>query len=71
MLFRSFAGAWTWYATEYDPDQRLFFGRVDGFESELGYFGLAELEDARGPQGLRVERDLYFRPTRLSEIPRA
>ena len=22
--------SWTWYATEYDPDEGLFFGFVDG-----------------------------------------
>ena len=40
---------WTWYATEYDPEERIFFGRVDGFESELGNFSLDELESVDGP----------------------
>ena len=31
---------------------------VDGFEKELGYFSLRELESARGPLGLPIERDL-------------
>ncbi|MGO8672414.1 MAG: DUF2958 domain-containing protein [Capsulimonadaceae bacterium] len=31
---------WTWYATEYDPEERVFFGLVVGFEAELGYFSL-------------------------------
>ncbi len=59
---------WTWYATEYDPESRLFFGLVDGFERELGYFSLDELEQLRGPLGLPVERDLYWKPTPLSEL---
>ena len=59
-------GAWTWYATEFDGAD-TFFGYVYGFEGELGYFSLAELESVRGPAGLRIERDLHWRPRRLSE----
>ena len=33
---------WTWYATEFDGKD-TFFGLVDGFEMELGYFSLSEL----------------------------
>jgi hypothetical protein len=58
---------WTWYATEFDGTD-TFFGLVDGQEQELGYFSLSELEDARGPLGLPVERDLHFNPTPLSEV---
>lgn len=50
---------WTWYATEFDGDD-MFFGLVDGFEKELGYFSLRELESVRGPYGVAIERDLYF-----------
>ena len=60
--------SWTWYVTEYDPKERLCFGLVDGLERELGYFSLTEIENARGPCGLRVERDLYFSPKPLSEL---
>lgn len=59
--------SWTWYVTEYDPAEGRFFGRVDGFESELGYFLLEELETARGPLGLPIERDVWFSPRPLSE----
>ena len=51
---------WTWYATEYDPVDKVFFGLVEGFERELGYFSLDELESINGPFGLKIERDLYF-----------
>lgn len=61
-------GNWTWYATEYDPQDRIFFGYVVGFEGELGNFSLDELEGIRGPAGLRIERDLYFKPCKLSEV---
>lgn len=50
---------WTWYATEFDGED-LFFGLVDGFEKEIGYFSLNELESVHGPYGVGIERDLYF-----------
>ncbi len=59
--------SWTWYASEFDGED-LFFGLVEGFETEWGYFSLKELEAARGPGGLQIERDLYFEPTPASEI---
>jgi hypothetical protein len=45
-----------------------FFGLVDGFEQELGYFSLKELEDTRGPLGLLIERDMHFKPQPLSVV---
>lgn len=59
---------WTWYAIEYDPEEKLFYGLVSGFVKEFGYFSLAELEEIRGPLGLRVERDRYWQPTPVSKI---
>ncbi len=59
--------SWTWYAIEFDG-QDQFFGLVDGDEKELGYFSLTELMANRGKLGLPVERDLYFKPCRLSEV---
>ena len=65
-FFTPWAG-WTWYAIEFDGED-LFFGLVDGFEKELGYFSLAELRSIRGPGGLRIERDEHFEPIRLNEL---
>ena len=61
---------WTWLATEGSPegDDFIFFGLVIGLEKELGYFSLSELEEARGPLGLPIERDLYWTPKTLEEI---
>jgi len=59
--------SWTWYATEFDGEDR-FFGLVDGQEKELGYFSLKELESVRGPLGLPIERDLHWQPKTLAEI---
>jgi hypothetical protein len=59
---------WTWYATEFDGKD-LFFGLVEGFETEWGYFSLSELESVRGPGGVpAIERDLYFDPTPMSQL---
>ena len=58
---------WTWWASEYDPAERRCFGVVEGHERELGYFSLDELEAHRGPGGLRVERDLHWKPAPLKD----
>ena len=58
---------WTWYATEFDGED-LFFGLVDGFEKELGYFRLSELQSVKGALGLPIERDMYFKPKTLKEL---
>jgi len=68
--------SWTWWAIESEPikDENgnevdfHFFGLVDGYFKELGYFAISELESARGPLGLPIERDMYFKPRPLEEI---
>lgn len=60
---------WTWYASEFDPDNKLFFGLVDGYETELGYFSLAELQAiGNDRRSLPIERDLYYEPQTLQEL---
>ena len=59
---------WTWYATEFDPEEKIFFGLVEGLDTEFGYFSLAELESVKGPFGLSIERDVFFTPKKISEI---
>lgn len=76
-----FAGGLTWLASEYDPQQGLFFGLVVNHAapefSELGYFSAAELCSRQVPTAERlpggrfklhpvVERDLHFQPTTLA-----
>ena len=58
---------WRWYATEYDPKQKLFFGYVSGLKNEAGYFSLQELESVKKP--LPIERDLYFDNKKVRDIP--
>ena len=65
------AGRGTWYATEYDPTDRTFFGYVSIFGDhcdEWGRFSLAELENIKLPWGLGIERDLYFGEKPISNI---
>ena len=62
---------WTWYVIEFSKENSTTcFGYVQGFERELGYFDLGELESLHGSLGLPVERDLSFKPTLLSKIKR-
>jgi len=76
---------WTWFVTEgsegldvpvvgtvkqFRPDVR-FFGFVLGLENEWGYFMLSELTAYRSSRfGLGIERDMYFKPGRFSEVMR-
>lgn len=63
---------WTWWAVSASVDEERddvqFFGLVEGFCKELGYFWLSELEKVRGQLGLPVERDLYWDPVPLSTL---
>ena len=64
-------GAGTWYATEYEPEQKMFFGYVSIFgdyNDEWGYFSLAELESFVGKFGLGIERDLHCEIEPISEF---
>jgi len=61
-------GNWTWYITEYSKEENLCFGLVVGHETELGYFSIDELQEVRGPLGLKIERDLHFTPKRVSVL---
>lgn len=36
---------WKWYPSEFDIEDGIFFGLVDGADFELGYFSLEELSD--------------------------
>jgi hypothetical protein len=59
----------TWYIIEFSKsDRNTCYGYVRGFEDELGYFTLEELESIHGPLGLAIERDFSFAPTPFSTI---
>ena len=63
-----------WYPSEYDPEQKLFFGVVSNSnrpqDSELAYFSQTELESLK-MKGLPIERDMYFTRTTLDKVLKA
>jgi Protein of unknown function (DUF2958) len=64
-------GAGTWYATEYDPTTKTFFGYVSIFgdwNDEWGYFSLDELESFQGSFDIGLERDLFWDEMRFSKV---
>lgn len=67
-------GIGTWYATEFDEDEQMFFGYVSLFgdyNDEWGYFSLAELQDFKGMFGLGIEKNMHcgFKPISEYNIP--
>lgn len=55
---------------ETEGDDFTFFGYVTGLvEDELGYTSLRELESVRGRFGLGIERDLYWTPKPVKDVP--
>ncbi|MDT5040620.1 MAG: hypothetical protein QOE51_1605 [Actinoplanes sp.] len=63
---------WSWFATEFDPLDRICFGyahnSADPQNAELGYFSLTELEEIRAGGLFRVERDLNWSPISIREV---
>ena len=60
----------TWYATEYDPEEQIFYGYVDTGDdgySEWGNFSLAEMQDLK-VKGLGMERDIHFTPQKIGNV---
>lgn len=67
-----FLDGWTWYITEISIDKNICFGYViSPFGAELGYFSLEEIQSIKGSLGIGVERDLSFKPTKLSIVKKA
>lgn len=66
-------GAGTWYVLEgkkLENGDWEFFGIVDLYVREYGYFTLSELQSVRLPFGLTIERDLYFDRRCVRELPK-
>lgn len=65
-------GAGTWWATEYNPEDKIFFGYVSIFGDECdewGNFALEELESIKCEAlELGIERDLYCGEKRISKF---
>ena len=71
IVCKFFLANYTWYVLEAQKQPNgdyLFFGIVDnGRGHEYGYFSLSELESLRVWGCLKVERDMYFDPIKVSE----
>ena len=63
-------GTGTWYVIEGEEQDVdfLFFGLVELYEQEFGYFSLKELESINLPFGLKIERDINFENTKMQDI---
>ena len=68
--FFSIANSWRWFATEFDGED-TFFGYVQGFDNELGYFSLSELESVKWLGIQAIERDINWTPKTLGEIKKS
>ena len=57
---------WKWFVLEAEikNDDILFFGFVQGFENELGYFSLSELTETKHP----IKIKWFDEPVTLSQI---
>ena len=73
VYIKLFLDGWTWYITELSIDGDIAFGYVVSpyCSGELGYFSLNEIQFIKGSLGIGVERDLSFKPTKLSQIKKA
>ena len=69
--FHFFLGGCDWYAVEYSPEERNFFGFVilnnDYEMAEWGYFSLEELESIK-VKWLEVDRDLHWKLRKAIEV---
>ena len=61
---------WTWYVAEYNPEDGMCWGLVDGFEKEFGYFTIDEIQKLKGPLKLPIERDKWFEKCNLNSLVR-
>ena len=59
---------WAFYATEFDHSTNVFTGIFRYLETEWGTIDLHHLESLKGPFGVKVERDKFFKSVRVSEI---
>lgn len=67
------SSSFTWFVLEGQEEEDgdwMFFTKCFSHlcpDGELGYSTLRQLEEIKGPMGLGVERDMYFRPKPLSQ----
>lgn len=66
----SCVNGWDWWLLEFDGTDEAF-GLVEGYDDELGYFSIKEMEELNRQMGFAaVERDEHFSPKPLSAVRR-
>lgn len=70
VVCKFFLQGYTWYVLEAEKsdDDYEFFGIIEGQYTEYGYFTLSQLESVTGRWGLKVERDMAFKPTKVRDL---
>jgi len=65
-------GSADWYVTAYYPEDNVIFGWAEIVPGmgEWGYTSVAELQSIKGPLGIGIERDLYWKERKASEVER-
>ena len=66
-LFSPYMATGYWLVTEFDGEDTMFGAANIGLGWELGYMSLSEMENTKHRGVQAVERDMYFKPTRLSK----
>ena len=64
----SCVNGWDWWLLEFDGTDEAF-GLVEGYDDELGYFSIKEMEGLNRQMGFAaVERDEHFEPKPLGVV---
>lgn len=64
----SCVNGWDWWLLEFDGTDEAF-GLVEGYDDELGYFSIKEMEELNHQMGFAaIERDEHFEPKSLSAV---
>lgn len=61
-------GRGIWYLMNMAEDNDYCWGICHIYEWEIGSFSLKELDSIKLPFGLKIERDLYFKPVKAIEL---
>ena len=61
-------GQGNWYLMNKSPEDDYCRGIVDLFAVEVGSFDIKELEEFELPMGMKIERDLYFKPIKAKDL---
>lgn len=64
----SCVNGWDWWLLKFDGTDEAF-SLVEGYDDELGYFSIKEMEELNRQMGFAaVERDEHFEPKPLSAV---